>query len=98
MKIAVEIKSFVGVSKVNDLEMAVGQYNVYRDVLEEVEPDRIVYLAVPARVDQGVLSSPFGRLIVEKQRLNLLVFDEHKTRRLSWKPEPREASARPSVS
>lgn len=98
IKIAVEIKSFLGVSKVNDLEMAVGQYNVYRDVLAEVQPDRDIYLAVPVRVDRGVLSSSFGRLVVEKQRLKLLVFDEHGTRRLIWKPEPRTASAKPSAN
>ncbi len=97
MKIAVEIKSFVGASKVNDLEMAVGQYNVYRDVLAEVQPERDVYLAVPRRVDKGVLSSPFGRLIVERQHLKLIVFDENKKRRLEWKPEPRTIDAKPSA-
>ena len=98
VKIAVEIKSFLGASKVNDLEMAIGQYNISRDVLAEVQPDRGVYLAVPRRVDKGVLSSPFGRLIVERQSLKLLVFDETKTRRLLWKPEPRGTDARPSAS
>ena len=32
-KIAVEIKSFSGLSEMNDLEQAVGQYIVYSDVL-----------------------------------------------------------------
>src|SRR5579871_5471315 len=39
-KIAVEIKGFFGASDVHDLEMALGQYNLYRDVLAEKEPDR----------------------------------------------------------
>jgi hypothetical protein len=67
VKIAVEIKSFLGASKVEDLEMAVGQYNVYRDVLAEVQPDRLLYLAVSRRVDRSILSSQFGRLIVERR-------------------------------
>ena len=87
-KIAVEIKSFLGTSKVDDLENAVGQYNVYRDVLGEVEPERAMYLAIPRRVDLGILSSPFGRLIVEKQSLKLLVFDENQESELEWKPKP----------
>lgn len=88
VRIAVEIKSFLGASKVDDLEMAVGQYNVYRDVLAEVEPDRLVYLAVSRRVDKSILSSQFGRLIVARQHLRLIVFDENEERRLEWKPEP----------
>jgi len=88
VKIAVEIKSFLGASKVEDLEMAVGQYNVYRDVLAEVQPDRLLYFAVSRRVDRSILSSQFGRLIVERQHLRLVVFDEKEERRLEWKPEP----------
>ena len=45
-KIAVEIKSFVGDSEVDDLEKAIGQYVVYHAVLAEREPTRVLYLAV----------------------------------------------------
>lgn len=45
-KIAVEIKSFVGRSDIDDLEKALGQYVLYHDVLAEREPDRVLYLAV----------------------------------------------------
>jgi Holliday junction resolvase-like predicted endonuclease len=38
-KILVEVKSFLGRSFVNDLEQAVGQYVVYRDILVETELD-----------------------------------------------------------
>jgi len=40
-KIAVEIKSFVGRSDVDDLEKALGQYLLYHDILVQREPDRI---------------------------------------------------------
>ena len=45
-KIAVEIKSFLGQSDVEDLRNALGQYVLYQQVLEEVEPDREIYLAI----------------------------------------------------
>ena len=45
-KIAVEVKSFLGASDVADLEEALGQYILYREILEETEPDRLIYLAV----------------------------------------------------
>src|SRR5437764_4944222 len=53
-KIAVEIQSFVGPSPVRDLQEAVGQYEVYRAVLAETEPERAPYLAVPRRVSEGL--------------------------------------------
>src|SRR5947209_1105719 len=62
-KIAVEIQSFVGASSVRDLQEAVGQYGVYRAVLTETEPDRPLYLAVPRRVFDGLLSERFGQLV-----------------------------------
>jgi hypothetical protein len=46
-KILVEVKSFVGASDINEFHRAVGQYVDYLVVLEDVEPDRILFLAVP---------------------------------------------------
>lgn len=47
-KIAVEIRSFLGLSALRDLEEAVGQYEVYRAVLAVTQPDRPLDLAAPA--------------------------------------------------
>lgn len=38
-KIGVEIKSFTGQSEMSDLEQAIGQYIIYEDVLEQIEPE-----------------------------------------------------------
>ena len=38
-RIAVEVKSFVGASEMDDLEKAIGQYIVYRSVMGKTEPD-----------------------------------------------------------
>ena len=46
-RIAVEIKSFMGPSEVASLEHAIGQYVLYHLILEEVEPARTLYLAIP---------------------------------------------------
>lgn len=46
-KILVEVKSFVGPSDINEFHRAVGQYVDYLVVLDEVEPDRLLFLAVP---------------------------------------------------
>lgn len=45
-KIVVEIKSFVGRSLMTDFHNAVGQYTVYRSLLERTAPDYKLYLAI----------------------------------------------------
>jgi hypothetical protein len=46
-KIAVEIKSFSNDSPMYDFHLALGQFLNYQMTLEENEPDRVLYLAVP---------------------------------------------------
>lgn len=84
VRIAVEIKTFLRPSAVEDLEKAVGQYNIYRDVLSELEPDRTLYLAIPFRVYDGIFEDKLGRLILKRQKINLLVFDQREERTISW--------------
>lgn len=84
-RIAVEIASFLSPSPVRDLQEAVGQYNVYYALLVENEPNRVLYLAVPERVHESLLSERFGQFIIDRLRIRLLVFDPHKERILQWK-------------
>lgn len=74
-KIAVEVKSFVGKSDVLDLEQALGQFVLYAELLEETEPDRILYLAVEEAAYQAVFEQPLGELLLLKKRLRVIVFD-----------------------
>ena len=46
-KIAVEIKSFLNPSAITDFYAALGQFLSYRLAIEAIEPDRILYMAVP---------------------------------------------------
>jgi hypothetical protein len=46
-KIAVEIKSFIADSDISEFHTALGQYINYSQALEEQQPERILYLAVP---------------------------------------------------
>ncbi len=83
-KIAVEIKSFIGASPVRDLENAVGQYGIYQSVLSEIESDRILYLAVPLRVYESILSERFGQLILTNLKIRVIVFDHKNERIVKW--------------
>ena len=61
-----------------------GQYDIYRAILAETEPERLLYLAVPRRVHDGILSERFGQLIVTRLRLRLMVFDHQKEKIDQW--------------
>lgn len=74
-KIAVEIKGFGGASEVAELEKAVGQFTLYRFVLEEREPDYVLFLAVPEDVLKDTFQQPLGRLMVAKVVTRLIGFD-----------------------
>jgi hypothetical protein len=74
-RIAVEVKSFRGRSEVEDLEHALGQYLLYRSLLQRRHPERTLYLAVPDEAFNGVFSTPLGRVALEDYGLKLIVFE-----------------------
>jgi hypothetical protein len=55
-KIAVEIKSFVGSSATTEFSTALGQFLKYQLALEEEQPDRLLYLAIPLDADSSFFS------------------------------------------
>ncbi len=83
-RIAVEIKSFVGASDVHDLGLCIGQYSMYRNVLAEIEPERILYLAIPSYSYDGIFQEPIGQLMIIRERLKLIVFDEIQEKIRQW--------------
>lgn len=85
-RVAIEIKSFLSPSVLADLELAVGQHAIYRAVLAEIDPGRKMFLAVPRRVHAGVLSERLGQLVLQTERLSLVVFDELTERIDRWMP------------
>ena len=85
-KIAVEIKSFLGASDIAELEQALGQLVIYHDVLEEVQPDYVLYLAIPKKTYETLFAEPIGELLLRKRRAALLVYDPEKEEIFTWKP------------
>lgn len=77
-KIAVEIKSFIGTSQVADFHTALGQYINYRVALEQKEPERTLYLAIPVDTYDSFFSLPFVGEVIQQQQVKLIVYDnEH---------------------
>jgi hypothetical protein len=85
-KIAVEVKSFLARSLQHQLHEAVGQYTNYSVLLSEVEPNRVVYLAVTQAVYNDLFELKFARLIRERIHLRLIVFSPEREEVVLWNP------------
>jgi hypothetical protein len=85
-KIAVEIKSFLGGSTIAEFHMAHGQFMNYRYALEDTEPDRILYLAVPLDIYEEFFTLAFIQSVVRRSQLNLLIYDVEAAEITQWQP------------
>jgi XisH protein len=87
LRIAVEIKELRGQSVIVELEQAIGQYVLYRLLLNQIEPDRSVYLAVPEKAYRELFTEPIGELVISDLPLQLLVIDVEQAEVKKWIPE-----------
>lgn len=83
-KIVVEVKSFIGASKLQDLKEALGQYDIYRYLLEETAPDRKLYVAVSAIAYKTFFNQDVIQLILNKHQLPLIVVDTELEEIVQW--------------
>ena len=83
-KIAVEVKSFVSDSDVSEFHTALGQYLNYRQALEEQEPDRIIYLAVPTVTDRDFFQLPFVQRTLQRYQVKRIVYEPNKEEIQQW--------------
>lgn len=74
-KIAVEIKSFTGASATTEFSTALGQFLKYQLALEEEQPARTLYLAVPFDIDRSFFSLELPRLLVQRYHVHLMIYD-----------------------
>ncbi len=87
-KIGVEVKSFLGRSAVTELEHALGQYMLYYAVMQKVQPDRTLYLAVPNETWNDIFVEPVGLLLREQYQIRYLVFLPQQEEVVQWIPKP----------
>lgn len=84
-KIAVEVKSFVGKSIVEDFKNALGSYTLYASLLEDKEPDRRLFLAVPFSVFENAAVEAAIQRILQKQSIGTISFNPSKEEIVEWK-------------
>lgn len=87
-RIAIEIKQFRGQSQISDLEQAIGQYILYRLLLDRVDLGRDIYLAIPETVYHDIFIEPIGKLAIEKIPLKLAIINLDRKEIVQWIPSP----------
>ncbi|RCJ22443.1 fatty-acid oxidation protein subunit alpha [Nostoc sp. ATCC 43529] len=83
-KIAVEIKSFIGGSNVSEFHTALGQFLNYKFALEEFDPQRKLYLAVPDSIYQSFFQRRFTQSVIKRIKINLVIYDEKEEKIVQW--------------
>lgn len=83
-RIAIEIKSFVADSFIYAFHAALGQFLNYRWALTRVEPERILFLAVPKDVYEEHFRYVLVQEMMAQYNLHLLVFDPDQETITQW--------------
>lgn len=88
IKIAVEIKSFLGPSKITEFYSALGQFIAYRTALDKQDPDRILYLAVPESLYKKFFATLFVQELIQQNTIYLITYDTDREKLIQWIPSP----------
>lgn len=84
-QIAVEIKSFLANSPVSEFHTALGQFLNYRLALEQSDPKRVLFLAVPFDAYNIFFRLPFTQLALERNQVKLIVYKPAQEEIAEWK-------------
>ena len=83
-RIVVEIKSFINPSLMRDFELALGQYILYRDILDLSQKPYELYLGVKDTVFDSFFQRKSIKEIVKRHQIKFIIFNNEKEEILSW--------------
>ena len=66
------------------MKESLGQYDIYRYLLEETAPDHRLYIAVSAVVYKSFFTQDVVQLILRKHRLPLIIVDTEREEIEQW--------------
>ncbi|MBE9042130.1 XisH family protein [Oscillatoriales cyanobacterium LEGE 11467] len=74
-QIIVEVKSFLGASRVRDFEAAIGQYILYRLYLSQIFPEATVYLAINSDIYRSFFLKEAIEFVIKELNIQLIIVD-----------------------
>ena len=75
-RIAIEIKTFGSLSFITALYEAIGKYIIYRNVLKRIQPDRILFLALPESIFDRFFEESVIQETVQEEGINLILYNQ----------------------
>ena len=83
-KIAVEVKSFLGISITSEFQDALGQVLFYEVALRETHKDRLLYLAVPISIYENFFNLDLPKMALQTYEVRLIVYNEISEEIVKW--------------
>ncbi|MBD1215848.1 XisH family protein [Aphanizomenon flos-aquae NRERC-008] len=84
-KIAVEVKSFLERSSaISEFHTALGQFINYRGALRRLQPERVLYLAVPLTTYKTFFQLDFPKDMILENQLKMIVYDVEQEVIFKW--------------
>ncbi|HBE21658.1 MAG TPA: XisH protein [Cyanobacteria bacterium UBA11149] len=84
-KIIVEIKSFISPSLIKDFELALGQYTLYRNLIQLAQDEyQEIYLAIKDEIHKTFFQRKSIKAVVKLNQLALLVINTEKEEIVEW--------------
>ena len=83
-KIAIEVKSFIGPSTINEFHRAVGQFNDYSVALEIQDPERVLFLAIPNDIWVRFFQKQVIQKSLERIKAKILVYNPNSNSVVEW--------------
>jgi hypothetical protein len=84
-KIAVEVKSFLERSSaISEFHTALGQLINYRGALRRLQPERVLYLAVPLTTYKTFFQLDFPKDMILENQLKMIVYDVEQEVIFKW--------------
>ncbi|MCA0231730.1 MAG: XisH family protein [Bacteroidetes bacterium] len=84
-KIVIEIKTFTQASFIHAFHEATGQYDNYLLALEDIAPERQLYLAIPFEIWASYFQERFIQKVIERKHIKLLIYDPLNDKIVLWK-------------
>jgi hypothetical protein len=83
--IAVEVKSFVGISSLHEFYKAVGQFDYYKFSLAKQDAERILFLAVPFDFfEEFVEEDVHNQAYIADRHIRIIVYSPDTATLLKW--------------
>lgn len=84
-KIIIEIKSFISSSLMKDFELALGQYILYRDLIQLAQDEyQEIYLAIKDEIYDTFFQRKSIKAVVKLNQVALLVINTDKEEIVQW--------------